>query len=757
MRPFNLMALSRVDTNIRAIAVAMLTYSDVNKVFPLTNVASHFDTSGVPLLSWRVYLLPYLGQTSLFNQFNLNEPWDSPTNLPLLEKMPDVFRSAGDDASSLTTRIESLVSAVSGFSRQTPGANQSGIGIQTVTDGTSDTIMFVEAGADKAVPWTKPDDLPFDTANPLAAIGDLAAGAFKVAFFDGHLSTLASDITAATLLSLATRAGHETVDLGTIDRREAARTGKSSTSTEVNNFRQIATAMQTYEDQRTRYPVSRVDSSGNPLLSWRVLILPYIDQINLYNQFNLNEPWDSPHNLALLDQMPDVFRLPGDDWNSTTTRVQTFTGPGAPFATPGLGTVGPTPQNITDGSSRTIMITETGSGNAVPWTAPTDEPFWPNDPFSALGDLGVNFVTALFNGAVQTRSSSISPDLLAALITSAGGEDTTNPPPINTVPSFFVYETAGNTATNEFGVDSFSVVLDKAPASNVVLTLAVSNTAVAVLDKSLLTFTPSNWNVPQRVAFRGVDNHVINEDQAVDVTISVNEALSDASYDSVAAQTFTATVRDDDLVPGDFDHNGVVQQADYEVWRSNFGATSGAGLVADGNGDGNVGAADFVLWRKSLPSAPSPIAGDYDQNGSVEAADYNVWRGSFDASGIGRPADGNHDGQVDAADYVVWRKILSTAPDSSSESDTPLEIATLEDLTPTTMVAAPINATTATDAALDWLYSVSSGDATRIHLRKADIERPLSPVFTYRSDLKDELFEAFPISVPVSVRESTRV
>ena len=51
---------------------------------------------------------------------------------------------------------------------------------------------------------------------------------------------------------------------------------------------------------------------GKPLLSWRVLILPYIEEQALYEQFHLDEPWDSPHNEPLLRQIPRCYRSPLD-------------------------------------------------------------------------------------------------------------------------------------------------------------------------------------------------------------------------------------------------------------------------------------------------------------------------------------------------------------------------------------------------------------------------------------------------------------
>jgi hypothetical protein len=349
------------------------------------------------------------------------------------------------------------------------------------------------------------------------------------------------------------------------------------------------------------------DATGKPLLSWRVHHLPLLDQNWLYSQFHLNEPWDSPNNLALLSRMPDVYRSAGDPWDSSTTRVQGFTGTGAPFPATGTNsTVGLSDRNIGDGFSNTILAAE--SGNPVPWAKPTDMPFDLNNPLSPLGDVGPNFVTAFLDGHVTTQLASISPDLLKAYITYNGGESVTSPPPINTVPAIFIAQSAGDTKLNEFGVDAFDVVLEKAPQSNVVISLASGDTNIATVDKPTLTFTPANWNLPQRVAVRGVDNHAINPDQLVNITVAVIAALSDDQYDPVAPKTFTATVLNDDFATADYNHSGLVDQADYDSWRANFGGNANAALAADGNLSGTVDASDYVLWRKNA-TAPAIVTG----------------------------------------------------------------------------------------------------------------------------------------------------
>jgi hypothetical protein len=596
--------------NLRQLGLAMQNYHDTKKSLPIVGTASYFDANGNPYLSWRVHLLPFIEQTTLYNKFHLDEPWDSPNNLPLLAEMPDIFRSVGDSADSTTTRFETFTGPDAAFNTRPFGQRQSGLSLASITDGPSNTIAIAEVGVDRAVFWTKPDDSPFDINNPLASLGNLISGSFPAAFLDGHVSSYNADIAPGIFSALVTRRSGEPVDSGAYSRRDSIRNGvpqinSSASASTTNNLKQVSLGMLNYESSRNIFPVSgsssAFDANGFPLLSWRVYILPYIEQGALFNKFHLNEPWDSPNNLPLLDQMPSVFRTIGDSWDSVLTRIVEFTGPGAPFLSKTSGNqTGPTFAQITDGSSKTIQAVEAGDGIAVPWTKPSDIEFYANNPFSPLGDIGSNFIAEFFDGHVATLDSATSMSLLKAYITHKGGEDTTNPPTIPNVAGFYISQTAGNTAASEFGADAFDVVLDKAPTTNVVLNLSVSGTNIATLGTTALTFTPTNWNIPQRVIFRPVDNHVINADQVVNITVSVVAALSDDTYDPVAPKIFVATVRNDDFVAADYDHNGLVEQADYTTWRANYGGTANNTLAADGNGNGAVDAGDYVFWRKKM-------------------------------------------------------------------------------------------------------------------------------------------------------------
>ena len=175
--------------------------------------------------------------------------------------------------------------------------------------------------------------------------------------------------------------------------------------TSLNNLRQLALALLNYESAHGHFPPAySVDDDGNPLLSWRVAILPFMEQNNLYEQFHLDEPWDSPHNLTLADQMPEVFKHPGLKLKKNQTAYV------APVGKDSILSAGPINETgdgngfdaITDGTSNTLLLVAVDEENAVDWTSPNDLPYDTMDD-DQLADALTGFLdmmeTAVGDGA----------------------------------------------------------------------------------------------------------------------------------------------------------------------------------------------------------------------------------------------------------------------------------------------------------------------------------------------------------------------
>jgi prepilin-type processing-associated H-X9-DG protein len=157
-------------------------------------------------LSWRVAILPFVEQAELYNKFKLDEPWDSPHNKELLKEMPALYRCPD------RKKPEPFTTTYRGFVG--PGTlleKGQDITLADVTDGTSNTLMVVEAK--EAVPWSKPDDLPFDPeAKPsLYGAGSPHPGGFNSGFADGAVRFIKESVAAVVFRALITRAGGEVV------------------------------------------------------------------------------------------------------------------------------------------------------------------------------------------------------------------------------------------------------------------------------------------------------------------------------------------------------------------------------------------------------------------------------------------------------------------------------------------------------------------------------------------------------------------
>jgi len=207
------------------------------------------------------------------------------------------------------------------------------------------------------------------------------------------------------------------------DGQPAAKAGLKSGIQVQNDLKQIGLAFHNYHDAYAQLPTTNIrDAKGKPLLSWRVAILPFIEQDALYRQFHLDEPWDSDHNKTLIEKMPRIFM--GNDQKLNKDGKTTYLLPA------GKGTLSPddgkkqTLTEIADGASNTIFAVVADAERAVVWTKPTDLPFDQKDPLKGLvrpGEDGIDILMA--DGSVKRLTPRIDPKKVAAMVTPAGGEE----------------------------------------------------------------------------------------------------------------------------------------------------------------------------------------------------------------------------------------------------------------------------------------------------------------------------------------------
>jgi uncharacterized protein DUF1559 len=178
-------------------------------------------------------------------------------------------------------------------------------------------------------------------------------------------------------------------------------------------------------------PAYIADRDGRPMHSWRVLLLPFLEQRELYNAYNFAEPWDGPNNRKLADRVGGIYLRSGleSDQVATTSFVAVV---GPETAWPGAGVR--TNADLGDGPGQTLLVVEVPDGQ-FRWMEPRDLQFDQmsfriNDRSgrglgSRLGGARVVFA----DGVVRTLPDNFDPETLRAMLTANGGEAVATPKP----------------------------------------------------------------------------------------------------------------------------------------------------------------------------------------------------------------------------------------------------------------------------------------------------------------------------------------
>ena len=202
--------------------------------------------------------------------------------------------------------------------------------------------------------------------------------------------------------------------------RSAARRSQS-----MNNLKQIGLALHMYHDTHKSFPPAYVaDAAGKPLYSWRVLILPYIEQNGLYEQFDKTKAWDAPENIGISSMMISVYHSPSDSSLAPNgTNYFCFMGPNTAFPKDKAISF----NEMTDGSSNTLVAIET-KGIAGSWAAPIDidvatiQPVLGNAPGQIQPCYPGGTNIGLADGSVRFLPSNIAPSVLPPLIDRRDGQ-----------------------------------------------------------------------------------------------------------------------------------------------------------------------------------------------------------------------------------------------------------------------------------------------------------------------------------------------
>ena len=181
-----------------------------------------------------------------------------------------------------------------------------------------------------------------------------------------------------------------------------------------NNLKQIALAFHNYNDTYGWLPTNELSKDKKPLLSWRVQILPFIEQDHLFKQFKMDEPWDSENNKKLIGQIPEFYVPVRGKADKGMTFYQTFGGKHG-WMQPKASI----PRSFPDGTSNTFLVAE--AGKPVIWTRPDDMVFDGKDVPALGGMFDGKFHAAMADGSVARFRKGVNVETLKLLIDPADG------------------------------------------------------------------------------------------------------------------------------------------------------------------------------------------------------------------------------------------------------------------------------------------------------------------------------------------------
>lgn len=191
-------------SHMKQVSLGILNYESAMGSFPASGNA---DAADGTQLSWRVRILPFLGYEDLYRQFHLDEPWDSEHNRSLIPQMPEIFSCVSADLAEGETVLLAVTGPGTLFGDGTRQRK-----MRDVHDGLSNTIYVVEADADRAVIWTKPEDLTINAQDPLSGLGNLRPFGFLAGYCDGHIDFIKANQSPESVHGLMTHAGGEDVN-----------------------------------------------------------------------------------------------------------------------------------------------------------------------------------------------------------------------------------------------------------------------------------------------------------------------------------------------------------------------------------------------------------------------------------------------------------------------------------------------------------------------------------------------------------------